>query len=240
MLKHFKSSPLWLIGLFALIADGMAALAAVNLSGWAQGVMVIFVIVYIAAVTSTFFLFLWKKPQNFYSPSDYRDLPPRDFVSGLQGLPKEAATEFKLLEANPSEVDVLYSLMSKLMSETIKQHLILIMKIGQLDISERIDRYRTSHRYVYVLRDGGNAAGMFVPEEMLRKLEGTELLDMSDANIIRLTKRGSDLASWLIRNAHDAKYFYSNKGSWGNKQNIDPEISKWIDLQDKDNSEKEE
>lgn len=55
MLKHFRSSPLWLIGLFIIFAQATAGIAAVKIDGWPQAALVIFVISYSTVVTAVFF-----------------------------------------------------------------------------------------------------------------------------------------------------------------------------------------
>ena len=176
MLKHFKSSPLWLIGLFVLFAEATSAVAAVKLDGWPQQALVIFVIAYSTVVTAIFFLFLWFKPENFYAPSEYGEISPESYVRALRGLPDDAVNAVVTLEDNPFDKEALFSLMEHLISEDVKQHLILISRIGgELDISRPNPNDRT-HSYEIVTRQKGISFGTFSPREFLAKLEGTQLV----------------------------------------------------------------
>lgn len=144
MLKYFKGSPLWLIGLFVLFAEATSAIAAVKLDGWPQQALVIFVIAYATVVTAIFFLFLWFKPENFYAPSDYGDVSPESYVNALRGLPSETINAVVNLEDNPFDQDALFALMDALVPEETKQHLILVSKLGGiLDVSNADERGNT-------------------------------------------------------------------------------------------------
>lgn len=226
MLKHFKSSPLWLIGLFVLFAEATSAVAAVKLDGWPQQALVIFVIAYSTVVTAIFFLFLWFKPENFYAPSEYGEISPESYVRALRGLPDDAVNAVVTLEDNPFDKEALFSLMEHLISEDVKQHLILISRIGgELDISRPNPNDRT-HSYEIVTRQKGISFGTFSPREFLAKLEGTQLVMTTEGESkLRLTNRGSQFVKWLVEHEKDAKMFWSDMGGWGERKSL-PDLMK--------------
>lgn len=219
MLKHFRSSPLWLIGLFILFAEATAGLAAVKIEGWPQAALVIFVISYSTIVTAIFFAFLWFKPENFYGPSEYGDLSPEFYARALKGLPVETAQAVTRFEADPSDKDALFHLMDSLISDETKQHILLLRKLGnELDISDA-DEQGYTHNYEFISRSKGISFGIFSPSDFLRKLKGTELVSLSGGkNKLLLTGRGQMFADWLMRHEKDAETFNSSKGRWGKEQ----------------------
>lgn len=221
MLKYFKGSPLWLIGLFVLFAEATSAIAAVKLDGWPQQALVIFVIAYATVVTAIFFLFLWFKPENFYAPSDYGDVSPESYVKALRGLPSETINAVVNLEDNPFDQDALFALMDALVPEETKQHLILVSKLGGiLDVSNADERGNT-HTYEIITRNKGISFGVFSPREFLRNLDGTQLVTPYDNHSkIKLTARGEKFASWLLEHDKGAESFWSEKGGWGERRNL--------------------
>lgn len=221
MMQHFKNSPLWLIGLFIVFSEATTGIAAVNINGWPQAALVIFVIVYSTVVTAVFFSFLWFKPQNFYPPSEYIDVSPKDFASALSGIPQDMAVAVTRVEGNPNDEDAVFSLMDNLLDEQSKQHLILISKLNNsLDVSD-IDESGFSHKYELVTRTKSVSMGIFSPASFLHKLNGTDLVSVSGGrDKILLTNKGMDFVEWLIRHEKDAETFVSTKGGWGKKQSI--------------------
>lgn len=221
MLKHFRSSPLWLIGLFIIFAQATAGIAAVKIDGWPQAALVIFVISYSTVVTAVFFAFLWFKPENFYGPSEYGDISPESFANALRGLPNETAKAVAKFESNPRDDDALFSLMDNLLAEDSKQHLILMRKYGNhLDVSG-INEMGFTHRYEIITRNKGISMGVFSPDSFMAKLNGTDLVSMSGGHDkIYLTERGKDFSDWLIQHEKDAETFNSEKGQWGEGQSV--------------------
>lgn len=219
MLKHFKSSPLWLIGLFIIFAQATAGVAAVKIEGWPQAALVIFVIAYSTVVTGIFFAFLWFKPENFYGPSEYGVISPESYAKALRGVPNETAQAVAEYETNPRDEDALFNLMDNLLKEDEKQHLVLMRRNDdQLDISN-INEHGFTHRYEIITRNKGISLGLFSPGDFLRKLKGTDLVLVSGGNVkLFLTERGKAFAQWLITHEKDAETFNSDKGKWGKEQ----------------------
>jgi hypothetical protein len=227
MLRHFRSSPLWLIGLFIVFAEATAGLAAVRIGGWPQGALVIFVIAYSTVVTAVFFGFLWFKPENFYGPSEYGDISPESYANALKRVPQETAAAVSRLEDNPYDRDALFALLDKLLPEDVKQHMILMRKSGDsLDVSERDDEGFT-HEYRFITRAQGFSSGIFAPGPFLRKIEGTDLVRVSGSgDKLMLTGRGKNFSEWLIKHQKDAETFESDKGRWGIEQDFGEAIRK--------------
>lgn len=219
-MRNFRNSPLWLIGFFILFAEATAGLAAVNIDGWPQASLVIFVIAYSTVVTAIFFAFLWFKPENFYGPTEYADISPESYVKALKGLPAEAAQAVSRYESNPSDNEALFSLMANLLNEEAKQHIILMEKNDScLDISQR-DENGFTHSYELVTENSVNF-GSFSPERFASNVDGAELVEMNSTRTsLSLTDRGKSFATWMKKNNKQARMFNSDKGSWGEKIDI--------------------
>ncbi|WP_334181095.1 hypothetical protein DOP62_14325 (plasmid) [Synechococcus elongatus PCC 11801] len=219
MLKDFRSSPLWLIGLFVIFAEGVATVAAVQLSGSSQDLLVKFVISYASIVTLVFFGFLRFKPGNLYSPSDYGNISPQEFNNALRGsVPQPVQDAFKNLSEDPSSQNKRFRLLSNLLPEEVKQHLVLMKRNNtSIDISG-ISEYRLTHRYEILKRDGGISVGIFSPSKFLKALDGTDTVILTgDQKEIRLLPDGDSFAEWLIDNRLDAESFRSDIGGWGER-----------------------
>lgn len=221
MLKHFKSSPLWLIGLFIIFAQATAGVAAVQIEGWPQGALVVFVITYSTIVTGIFFAFLWFKPENFYAPSEYSDISPQSYAEALRGLPEETARALEQRGEHPSDRDASFQLMDNLLKEYVKQHLVLMRRHSNtLNIGE-LDEFGHSHRYEIITREKGGTMGWFSPREFFNQLKGTNLVTISGGgDKIFLTQEGKSFADWLVSHEKDAETFKSDLGEWGIDQSV--------------------
>lgn len=219
MLKHFRSSPLWLIGLFIIFAQATAGIAAVQIEGWPQSALVVFVITYSSIVTGIFFAFLWYKPENFYGPGEYSGISPRSYADALRGLPTETAEAIEKLSDHPYNHEASFRLMDNLLQEYIKQHLVFMRKNNNELSTPALDNYGNSHQYEIITRNKGVTFGWFSPEKFRRQLEGTDLVYISESeDKMFLTEQGKKFTDWLIRHEKDAETFESDIGRWGVKQ----------------------
>jgi hypothetical protein len=221
VMKYFRGSPLWLISLFVLFAEGISTIAAIQIQeGWAQGALVIFVISYATMVTLIFFLFLWKKPENFYSPSDYVETKPAEFIAALRALPVPDSIRESIASAseNPFNKVKFFELLNNLLKESVKQHLVLMAKSsGEIQVPENQDSFGRKLLYFeFLMRDGALCVGQLPIEELFRSFKGTDMISLSEnGKNILLQSAGRDFANWLISNKHDAEKMKSDSAGWG-------------------------
>jgi hypothetical protein len=218
VMKYFRGSPLWLISLFVLFAEGISAIAAIQLKGWAQGALVIFVISYATIVTLVFFLFLWLKPENFYSPSDYVETKPAEFIAALRGLPDSIEKGIASVSEDPLDKTKKFMLLSNLLKEDVKQHLVLMARSnGRLEVPDRQNFLgQKILPYEFLQRDGTLSLGTLPVDEFVRSFQGTEMMLVSaDRKKILLQPAGQEFADWLISNELDAEKMNSDSGGWG-------------------------
>ncbi len=78
------ATPLWVISLFVSLTEVMTGIAATQTSSGVQVALTAFVIAFPLLVASMFFLFLWSRPQNLYSPSEYQGTNIREYVDALR------------------------------------------------------------------------------------------------------------------------------------------------------------
>ncbi|HAS8124490.1 TPA: hypothetical protein I7665_20600, partial [Vibrio vulnificus] len=211
---NFRNSPLWLIGFFILFAEATAGIAAINISGWPQGALVIFVIAYSTVVTCIFFAFLWFKPENFYGPSEYpQGLTPQMYIDALKGLPINTVEAVSKLESGDLNNQQLFTVLDNLIPNGEKQVLISLYKNdGHLS-------FDTELNYQFITEKKGYSTGWLEVAELNQKLQGTELLIASAHGLI-LSEKGKAFALWLVEHGKQAKAFTSNVGDWGDKELI--------------------
>lgn len=217
-MKYFRGSPLWLISLFVLFAEGISAIAAIQLNGWAQGALVIFVISYASVVTVIFFLFLWLKPENFYSPGDYVETRPAEFIAALRGLPDGIEEGIASVTEDPSDKAKRFMLLSNLLKENVKQHLVLMARRNGKILVPDNENF-LGHKlfsYEFLQRDGTLSLGTLPVDEFVKSFQGTDMLIVSaDKKEILLQPAGQDFANWLISNKLDAEKMNADSGGWG-------------------------
>jgi hypothetical protein len=234
-LKHFRSSPLWLIGLFVIFAEGISAIAAIQLSGWPQQALVVFVIAYASLVTLAFFCFLWWKPENFYSPADYTQTTPQDFVRAIRRLPSEVKSDVNNFSSNPGDKVTLFKLLNNLLREEVKQHIVLMARNRTSIETSKFNEHGHTHNYEFLLRNGSVSAGIFDPRAFLKSLDGTDMVIVrGDQRTISLLPEGEEFASWLIQHGLDAESFQSEQGCWGEPFSLVEMFKKKAELLKKD------
>ncbi len=218
-MENFKNSPLWLIGFFILFAEATAGIAAIQIGGWPQAALVLFVIFYSTVVTATFFAFLWFKPENFYGPNEYgKGITPEMYISALKGSGVPNDTVEAVAEVEKGNDAKLFKLLDNLIQNTDKQFLILLKYNGKKLECNTVVNYR------FATRSKGLSLGSMGARDLMKKLKGTELLNEED-NSLELSPRGEEFVEWLIQHEKDALAYDSDFGGWGNKQDIDQIIN---------------
>jgi hypothetical protein len=93
-------NPLWVIGLFVSLTQTAITIAATEASGWIQGLIAVFAVVFPSAVAGSFFAILWKRPYVFYAPGDFpRHIDVTTFVAAMRSVAQHKQ------EANAIAVD---------------------------------------------------------------------------------------------------------------------------------------
>ncbi|MFI6488512.1 hypothetical protein [Streptomyces sp. NPDC050564] len=64
-------NPLWIIALFLGLSETTVGIAAAQSSGWVQGLLALFAVVFPVLVSTVFFLILWQRPEVLYAPGDF-------------------------------------------------------------------------------------------------------------------------------------------------------------------------
>ncbi|MET9408660.1 hypothetical protein ABZX90_23260 [Streptomyces sp. NPDC002935] len=64
-------NPLWIIALFLGLSETTVGIAAAQSSGWVQGLLAVFAVVFPVLVSTVFFLILWQRPEVLYAPGDF-------------------------------------------------------------------------------------------------------------------------------------------------------------------------
>lgn len=74
-----------------------------------------------------------------------------------------------------------------------------------------------SEPYEWSSATGGGGLGGFDMDKLCKQLPDADLLKQDLRNMISLTPRGKEFASWLIKNGRKADYFRSQHGTWGER-----------------------
>ncbi|WP_146022209.1 hypothetical protein [Streptomyces sp. CB02959] len=78
-------NPLWIISLFLGLSETTAGVVAALASGWVQGALTLFAIVFPLLVSGAFFTVLWRKPEVLYAPGDFPEhVPVGTYVDGMR------------------------------------------------------------------------------------------------------------------------------------------------------------
>src|SRR4051794_37702549 len=77
-------NPLWIISLFLGLAEVVAGIVATQVTGWVQGLLALFVVLFPTGVAAAFFLVVWHRPLNLYAPKDFSGaVKPSDFAAAV-------------------------------------------------------------------------------------------------------------------------------------------------------------
>ena len=163
---------------------------------------------------------LWHRPENFYPPSEYKNVSPENFISALRqsNLPKKVVEQLDSISQNPTDKIAQFALIDSMLDETHRQYLILMHTVPcELPFSDPrsgIDFYEMEHRISADKVTG--SAGDFVIKEFYKKIEGTNFVSIiSTGTKLSLTPSGHEFAQWLIDDGRKASYFETSYGKWG-------------------------
>jgi len=67
------NGPLWVISLFLGLSEVTVSIATTQATGWIQGMLAIFAVMFPTLVTTVFFLILWHNNKILYAPREFSD-----------------------------------------------------------------------------------------------------------------------------------------------------------------------
>jgi len=194
-------TPLKIVATFVSLTEAFLIYAVTKVTGGVQMVLTGFAIVFALLVLFAFFYILWKKNYVFFSPLEFGDKNPAEFVAAmtLKNLPEP----------------VQFSGVNSLLDNAYKQFVILMHTerrvLSILELPEG--------RVKYELEVKGDAEdGDFDVWKFCSKLKDIgyiELLDKEKNKQLSLTKKGHDFARWLIDEGEKASFMKTEFGEWG-------------------------
>jgi hypothetical protein len=94
-------TPLMIISTFLGLAEVVLGYTITNTLGWIQVALVIYFIVFTIVIFSFLMFFLWKKPQNLYSPRDYEgDIDIDKYINTIKGVSYDAIEEIQSIKSD--------------------------------------------------------------------------------------------------------------------------------------------
>jgi hypothetical protein len=151
-------NPLWVVSLFLALAEVTIGAVATQLSGWIQGVLAIFCVVFPSGIAAAFFFVVWHKPYVLYAPRDYtKGTNVSTFV--------EAMTISRTNQNRAVEEAV------RATAETVVQKYLtgLGPQPVTADVSEVIDEARANFERIHVYVDSSDVAtkyGQSIPSDL--------------------------------------------------------------------------
>ncbi|MEA3201726.1 MAG: hypothetical protein QOE90_3154 [Thermoplasmata archaeon] len=82
-------SPLWVIGLFVALVEGVFAYALTTTTGAVQWASLLFAMFFATGVAACFFLILWKNNKVFYTPADFKDTDVNAYAQAMARSPAD-------------------------------------------------------------------------------------------------------------------------------------------------------
>ena len=205
-----KLSPLWIISIFVTFTETVLGYAVTKTDSWIQGALAIFVMLFAIGIASAFFYILWHKPFHFYSPADFGNMSPKDFVDAIQGSP--VVQQAAKVANNPTDTTAIYQLLDSILDNTFKQHLIFMA-----EKNVQFPYVPWGQTYQHGTRGKGWASGGFQGDEFLQKLNGTGFIELipSAPPKLQITEKGKSFVEWLVKNGRKAEFYTSPLGGWG-------------------------
>ncbi len=207
-----RITPLMVVAGFVSLTETVLGYAVTKTDGFAQVALTLFVIGFAFLVAAAFFYILWHRPQVFYSPAEYGGpVDPKTYIDAIS----KSLSPKVLEQIAPGDKSTQYELIDSLVNDVpLKQHLIL-MHLKNLEIPYA--EYGHGHKYAYGIKDRGWGAGLFSPSDFVRKLKGSELVEIVEhaGRKIKLTEEGEKFAQWLMDNKRQADFLETSLGGWG-------------------------
>lgn len=211
-----RVTPLWIVATFVTLTETVLGLALTQVAGGVQVALTVFVIGFALLVATAFFFILWFRPYVFYSPSEFGNVDPKDFIDAMRGrLPDRVVAQIEMVEqveARPADRLAQFRLIDSLTDESVRQFLILMHEQNtELPIG----------RYEHIKYEAGTKSGRWwggdlSAESLSKKLVGTGLIELADKGWgIKLTPMGHEFAQWLTETGQRADFMSSSVGGWG-------------------------
>lgn len=209
-------TPLWIIAALLGLCETVAGLAATQVTtGGTHITLVVFVVTFPLMIASAFFAILWFKPFVLYPPSEYGG-DPKAYVDAMRGLQPAVQRQIELvekIEESPADPSAQFAVISSLIDNGLKQHLILMHETGKrlplTDIFDPDSPYETGNSHSWMTQGGFSGRGF------CEKLKGTGLVEIELDSMISLTPLGHEFSRWLIESGEKAEFYKGAFGSWG-------------------------
>jgi hypothetical protein len=203
-------TPLGIIATFLALTETVLGISLTRVSGYVQGALTGFVIVFPIMVAIGFFAILWNRAHVFYSPAEFGDTDPAEYASAMRtGLPSEFVKQIESIKEDPFDKDKQFALIDGLI-EDIKRQMIILMTEKNVGIPLMIPLT------VYTGSDRAWSSGLLSGYDMVQRLKGTGLVTGSvESNTTSLTEYGQEFGTWLMKTGRRAKFLKSPLGEWG-------------------------
>ena len=203
------------------LTESVLGVALTQVSGGVQVALTTFVIVFALIVAGAFFLILWNRPYVFYSPSEYGDTDPKQFVEAMRPtIPQRVAEQISMVEeveSRPNDAEPRHALIHSLIDEQQNQILILM---HEQKLSLPYSEYGSGFEF-QIEATRSWSSGSMSGYELARKLSGTGLIDLNVSGpSVTLTSAGHEFAQWLINNQKKSNYLKTPFGGWGTPNRV--------------------
>ena len=82
--SKMSMTPLWVIAIFVSLTEVGLTVTVTQATGWVQGALTAFVILFPTAVAAAFFVIIWCRPENLYSPTEFGGASVNDYVRAMR------------------------------------------------------------------------------------------------------------------------------------------------------------
>ena len=213
-------TPLGIVAAFVTLTESVLGIALTQVSGGVQIALTVFVIVFALLVAFAFFLILWFRPFVFYSPSEFGDHNPKEFIDAFSNFPKRVKEQIDIvekIESSPTDQIAQFKLINSLIDDVTRQFIILMNdKNLELPISD----FKECRYEIGDSGKGTHSSGVISSGKLCNILSGTGLIELGDHGLT-LSKSGIDFANWLGKMDLRSTFLKSSWGEWGQPFNVD-------------------
>jgi len=206
-------TPLGIIASFLGVTEVFAVSVLPFVANQVQMILVLFVVIFPFIMASGFFTILWKRPENFYAPSEYGDKDPVAYINAIRAFPPAVTEQAKLvasIEQNPDDSSAQFRLLATVLDSLYLQYLIL-MNERNIDLADTGGR-GPEYEVAYTTHSGGT--GTLDMKAFAAKIHGAGLIEKI-GNVFSITPFGREFADWITDKGMRAIFFSTDQGSWG-------------------------
>ncbi len=213
-LRHLPKgplTPLWIIALFVSLVETVLGIGVMQTTGWVQGALTIFVMIFPLLIAGGFFGILWFKPYVLYPPSEFSQQDVSAYVKAMQQRGTEDVEIYKIVTEAVREALVSNELITMLQKNetTVSRVEVseILSKAAEIAVEEVREKTFVTVKYSEEIRNYDSRIDEATPDSLVEQIPVTSsttvarfLSIVAGGTSAVAVRTGTYKEQWILRN----------------------------------------